>query len=102
MTDSDSDGTYEGAVPDGTWDYVIFCRMNGSSTANSWSNRWNQTNDLALSDSYNCYNVASGAWSYGSGTWSSYTADTTAETTTESSSSGSSSSSSSSSSSGSS
>lgn len=68
MTDSDSDGTYEGTVPDGTWDYVIFCRMNGSSSSNSWSYVWNQTNDLALSDSYNCYTITSGAWSYGGGT----------------------------------
>ena len=100
MTDSDGDGTYEGSVPDGTWDYVIFCRMNSSSTINSWSYVWNQTNDLALSDSYNCYTVASGAWSYGSGTWSSYTANPTEETTTATEETTSSSSSSSSSSSG--
>lgn len=96
MTDSDGDGTYEGTVPDGTWDYVIFCRMNGSSTTNSWSYVWNQTNDLALSDSYNCYTISSGSWSYGSGTWSSYTASTTTTDTSSSSSSLSSSSSSSS------
>ena len=37
MSDSDGDGTYSASLPDGTWDYIIFCRMNGSSTTNGWS-----------------------------------------------------------------
>ena len=52
---------------------VIFCRMNGGSTSNGWSNVWNQTVDLKTSDgnhftidnpwnsSYD--NKATGSWS---------------------------------------
>ena len=28
--------------------YVIFCRMNGATTANNWDNKWNQTSDIEL------------------------------------------------------
>ena len=46
MTDPDGDGIYEGNVPDGAWEGVIFCRMNGTTTENNWGNKWNQTVDL--------------------------------------------------------
>lgn len=77
MTDADSDGIYSGTIPEGNWDHVIFCRMNGNTTENKWGNKWCQTGDLELSSSYNLYtiddsvtqdtNPATGAWSvYGS------------------------------------
>ena len=38
--------TYSATLPSGTWDAVIFCRMNGATTENNWNNKWNQTADL--------------------------------------------------------
>ena len=73
MTDSDGDGVYEATIPAG-YTNIIFCRMNGSTTANNWDNKWNQTNDLTLpTNGNNCYTVAEGAWDKGSGSWSKYT-----------------------------
>ena len=73
MTDSDKDGIYEVHLPEG-YDYgcnVIFCRMNPSTTANNWNNKWNQTADLkAPTDGKNLYTVKSGTWDNGGGTWS--------------------------------
>ncbi len=67
------DGVYEGTVPAG-YTNVIFCRMNGGTTANSWDNKWNQTSDLTIpTNGNNCYTVAEGAWDKGSGSWSTYT-----------------------------
>ena len=40
MTDSDSDGVYEGTVPAG-YENIIFCRMNPNAAANNWNNKWN-------------------------------------------------------------
>jgi hypothetical protein len=70
MTDSDGDGIYECNVPDGSWTNVIFCRMNPSKTDNNWNNKWNQTADLAVSGSLNCYTVQEGTWDKGNGSWS--------------------------------
>lgn len=73
MTDSDGDGIYELYIPEG-YDYgcnVIFCRMNPSTTANNWNNKWNQTSDLkAPTDGNNLYTVKDGTWDKGGGTWS--------------------------------
>ena len=73
MTDSDSDGIYELYIPEG-YDYgcnVIFCRMNPSTAANNWNNKWNQTSDLkAPTDGKNLYTVKEGTWDNGGGTWS--------------------------------
>ena len=73
MTDSDGDGIYELYIPEG-YDYgcnVIFCRMNPSTTANNWNNKWNQTSDLtAPTDGKNLYTVKDGTWDKGGGTWS--------------------------------
>ena len=67
------DGTYEAHLPEG-YDYgcnIIFCRMNPSTTANNWNNKWNQTSDLKTpTDGKNLYTVAAGAWDKGSGSWS--------------------------------
>ena len=64
MTDSDGDGIYEAAVPSG-YNNVIFCRMNGSATANNWNNKWNQTGDLTVPTGNNILYTISG-WSTGS------------------------------------
>ncbi len=74
MTDSNGDGIYEVTVParvdnDG-WANVIFCRMNPSTSANNWNNKWNQTSDLTYDGTKNLYTIAAGAWDKGSGTWS--------------------------------
>ena len=69
MTDSDGDGIYECAVPDG-FTNVIFCRMNPDAAENIWNNKWNQTADLIVpADGDNCYTVAEGTWDAGGGTW---------------------------------
>ena len=73
MKDDDKDGTYEVNLPAG-YDYgcnVIFCRMNPSTTANNWNNKWNQTSDLKTpTDGKNLYTVKDGTWDKGGGTWS--------------------------------
>ena len=75
MTDSDGDGYYEAAVPSG-FTSVIFCRMNGGTTANNWDNKWNQSADLTIpTDGKNCWTLSSGSWD-GSGAWSKYTVQT--------------------------
>lgn len=76
MTDSDGDGYYEVNIPEGYTfgENVIFCRMNPSTTANNWNNKWNQTADLVIpTDGTNCYIVADGTWDKGGGTWSTFT-----------------------------
>lgn len=71
MTDTDADGIYEVNIPVGGYPSVIFCRMNPSTTANNWDNKWNQTADLAIpTDGTNLYTVAEGAWDNGEGAWS--------------------------------
>lgn len=70
MTDSDSDGVYEGTVPAGSWTNVIFCRMNPATTVKDWSSKWDQTVDLTCDSTNNTFTVADGAWNNASGTWS--------------------------------
>ena len=73
MTDSDGDGVYEGTVPAGSWDNVIFCRMNGSTADNNWDNRWNQTVNLDVKGTNNLFTVTNpwnGPEGKAEGTWS--------------------------------
>lgn len=73
MTDKDADGIYEVNIPVGykVGENVIFCRMNPSSTANSWSTKWNQTEDLVIpTDGKNLYTVKEDTWDKGGGSWS--------------------------------
>ncbi|MBQ8852852.1 MAG: hypothetical protein IJZ67_00935 [Alistipes sp.] len=72
MTDSDSDGIYEVAIPtDKNFPNIIFCRMNPDKAANNWDNKWDQTNDLVIpTDGKNLYTITEGAWSNGGGSWS--------------------------------
>ena len=57
-------------VPSGSWSNVIFCRMDGSTTANNWDNVWNQTADLACDGVSNCFTMDTTSWSDGS--WGEY------------------------------
>lgn len=46
-------GYYTVAIPDGykgngTKGNLIFCRMDGGTTANNWNNKWDQTGDLTI------------------------------------------------------
>ena len=70
MTKATGSNVYYVEAPDG-YPNVIFCRMNGSATANNWDNKWNQTGDLnvptATSTSRQC-NIS--GWS--SGSWGTY------------------------------
>jgi hypothetical protein len=62
MTDSNSDGVYEVEAPAG-YPNVIFCRMNPSTTANNWNNKWNQTGDLKVpTDNKVKFVVPDGVW----------------------------------------
>ena len=67
------DGTYQVNLPEG-YDYgcnIIFCRMNPGTTANNWTNKWNQTSDLTTpTDGKNLYTVKAGTWDKGGGSWS--------------------------------
>ena len=73
MTASDTAGVYQAYLPEG-YDYgcnIIFCRMNPSTTANNWNNKWNQTSDLKTpTDGKNMYTVKAGTWDRGGGSWS--------------------------------
>lgn len=65
--------TYELTIPDGGWKEVIFCRMNGSTTDNSWGNKWNQTENLTIpTNGNNCFTVSTKPNDKYNGTWSKY------------------------------
>ena len=73
MTATETAGIYQVNLPEG-YDYgcnIIFCRMNPSTTANNWNNKWNQTSDLKTpTDGKNLYTISEGAWDKGAGSWS--------------------------------
>ena len=74
MTSIEENTTYGCAIPNGTWKYVIFCRMNGNTSTNNWENKWDQTNDLDIpTNGNNLYTIANDAWNYGGGSWSKFT-----------------------------
>ena len=74
MSDDDGDGIYEGNVPQNEqWKSVIFCRMNGSATANIWDNKICQTEDLFPNSGTNCYTIVDSTTKPNDdGTWSNY------------------------------
>lgn len=76
MVDSDKDGIYECFVPV-KYTGVIFTRMNPNRQGNSFTHSdnggqlWNRTGDISIpTNGNNQYTIASGAWDYGSGSWS--------------------------------
>ena len=52
---------------------VIFCRMNGSNKTNSWSNKWDQTDDLKNYVDGQTYTISSSGNGKMSGAWSNTT-----------------------------
>ncbi len=74
MTEIGSSNVFKAEIPDGTWENIIFCRMNPNASANNWDNKWNQTGDLTLpTDGSNYFKFTSGSWDGGkTGTWSTY------------------------------
>ena len=63
MSDEDGDGVYEAEILYG-YTNLIFCRMNPAGE-NGWTQDkqlWNKTKDLALSESGNCYRIATNTW----------------------------------------
>ena len=70
---------YTCEVPSG-YENIIFCRMNGSTSTNTWDNKWNQTIDLSLADG-NHFTIES-PWSevsgnLATGSWSEFSGKTT-------------------------
>ena len=51
---------------------IIFARMNGGTSTNNWSNKWNQTGDLTIPADKNCFTVPDGDWDGSTTTWSLY------------------------------
>ena len=72
MSDPDKDGTYQCWVPT-KYKKMIFCRMNGSTTANNWDNKWNQSGDLTLPTGSNnllTMSTSTSLWDGFTTTWS--------------------------------
>ena len=64
---------YEFTLPEG-YENIIFCRMNPSTTANDWNNKWNQTGDLKVpTDGKNLFTLAADVWDGATSTWDTYT-----------------------------
>ena len=60
MTDSDGDGIYELLKTEIKYANIIFVRLNGSTSGNSWENKWNQSKDLTIPQDKNMYSIT--AW----------------------------------------
>lgn len=77
MTEIGTSNVFKAEMPEGTWEKVIFVRMNPATTENNWNSgvKWNQTGNLTLpTDSKNYFKFTSGTWEGGTtGTWSTYT-----------------------------
>ncbi len=75
MKDDNGDGIYVANNPaTGTYENMIFCRMNPANTTNNWDNKWNQTGDLTKpTNGNNCFTVPSGSWDGATSTWSKHT-----------------------------
>ena len=66
MESSTCNGLFKVAVPNSAYSNVIFVRMNGSTTENNWSNKWNQTADLSISGTDNQFTITD---ANGGGSW---------------------------------
>ena len=73
LTDEDGNNIYSVTIPEGKWTNVIYCRMDGSKSANTWDNVWSQTIDLKVSDSNNCFKITTYDKEKQEGKWSVYT-----------------------------
>ena len=63
-----STGIYSADIPDG-FTNVIFVRMNGAKSENSWDNKWNQTEDLTI-QSGGTYHISGWGSDKSEGYWS--------------------------------
>lgn len=77
MTDNNDDEIFECVKPSGATK-VYFCRMKPNTTANSWNEKWQQTDEQTIPNGKNLFtlpaNVSLSDWARG-GTWSEF-ADT--------------------------
>lgn len=75
MKDDNGDGIYVANNPaTGTYENMIFCRMNPATPDNNWDNKWNQTGDLEKpTNGNNCFSVPSGWWDGATTGWSVHT-----------------------------
>ncbi len=62
----ESADVYTAEVPSGSWNGIIFCRMNPSTTENNWDNKWNQTSDVTTYGASKLFTMNSGSWDTGS------------------------------------
>ena len=72
-----ADGVYSAVTPAANngngFPKIVFCRMNPSSTANNWDNRWDQTVDITdYTEGKILYTINSGAWNNAGGAWSTW------------------------------
>ena len=65
-------GVYSFLVDRNQYDYVIFTRMNPTTTENSWENRWNQSADITIPQDMNCATMDEGYWDGATVVWSVY------------------------------
>ena len=65
-----SSGIYQAELPSDCTN-VVFVRMNGATSENSWDNKWNQTEDLTFSSSTPLYKASGWNNEYFRGSWSS-------------------------------
>lgn len=70
------EGFYCANIPAGTWNKVIFVRLNPDKPENSWDNKWNQTENITLEEGKNCFYITgstgSGADERNTGYWGVY------------------------------
>ncbi|NCC98184.1 MAG: T9SS type B sorting domain-containing protein [Bacteroidia bacterium] len=64
---------YSATIPSGTWDNVIFVRMNPAYSTMDWSGTWNQTDDLTPNPTYNMFTITDWGTTESLGYWSNYT-----------------------------
>lgn len=62
---------YFGTLPKG-YENIIFARMDGNNSSNSWNTKWNQTSDLKYDGTNYTYSVKAGTWDSGGGNWTKY------------------------------
>ena len=79
MTAVGSTGYYYANIPsDKEYPNCIFCRMNPSTSANNWNNKWNQTGNLSFNSGKNLFTVANDSWDGATTTWGTYQPTSTA------------------------
>ena len=63
-------GIYYAIAPSGTWQKLIFCRMNPANNTNDWGNKWNQSGNCTWPSDKSLLTVGSNSWDNFTGTWS--------------------------------